>query len=89
MKQMTTKQNIIFILVIAISVYISMQIVHAQAVFEPSDIVNCTVYNSTTTVILKPLDECGFPKETLDHYISNGYLIKAVDNGQIFLERIK
>ena len=76
-------------IVIALSIYTAWQVAYGQAIFEPSDIVNCTIYNSTNLVVLQPFDKCGFPAETLDHYISQGYTIKAVDNGQVFLEKIK
>ena len=48
----------------------------------------CTAYNSTNLVIVGR-DGCLALLETTDYYISQGYTIKAVENQQVYLEKIK
>ena len=93
-KQMTTKKTINFILVIAIAVTSSMQLVYGDALdtLVPS-IKQCIFYNDGQIIILNPPSHCNNEfinnhAYVMKYYSDKGYHLKMVYGDFIILEKV-
>ncbi|HEY9399451.1 MAG TPA: hypothetical protein VIP29_06110 [Nitrososphaeraceae archaeon] len=52
---------------------------------------NCIAYEGINLIVIGPQGQtqCVAVLDTINYYLSQGYTLKAVDNGQAFLEKIK
>ena len=84
------KWLIITLASVAITLTIGLvTLAHGQSISDmESEFLKCTAYKSTNLVVVGT-DECLALLETTDYYISLGYTIKAVENQQVYLEKIK
>jgi hypothetical protein len=87
-KQMTSKQSIIFIIVIAVSVvvsvFLSMQLVYGQETTQPY----CTPYESKLLVVVYLDCKSGVSGfGTIDHYLSLGYHIAGTSELYVYMTK--